>query len=544
MLPAPNGREAIVTFILDEGAQYTLRDLTVVPFSSAEPLTVFSADQVRGLMTLDTGDTFSTDEVDRSEQVVRDALRQMGYTDARVAAEVFRDTNAALVDVRMTIREGRRFRTGLVVVAGNELTQDKIIRRESELKPGHWLDGTARDETERRLRNRNLFAPPGPRASGPRVNVQAEHAIDIGYRDVLIEVAEPNTGTFAFGASVNSDTGLVGAITLNQRNFDIGDVPDTLGELLRGQAFRGGGQTFDLAIQPGDEVSVYSIGLSEPSLLDSTYALSGNIFFRQREFDDYDEERIGGRSGIGRRFGTRWNGSARIRAEQIDISDIEGDAPVDLFKVEGESNLTSITVGLNRTTVDSRFRPTRGTRTEFQVEQTGAVGGDYDYTKLRAEHSVFLTIDRDYLDRPTVVQLKTEVGYIPQEDEAPIFERFYLGGRSFRGFDFRGIGPVGVRNDTGQLGSDQVGGDFLFFLGIEVEKPLYGDILGGVVFIDSGTIEDDLGFDSYRVSIGTGLRLYLAAFGQAPLALDFGFPIVDEDSDDNEVFSFSVDLPF
>lgn len=544
VLPSPNGREAIVTFIIDEGARYTLRRVDVQPADQTIPLAVLSAEQVRGLMTIDTGDTFSNEAIDASQSAIQNALRQMGYANARVSAEVFRDTEAALVDVRVEIIEGRRFRTGLVVIAGNELTQDKVIRRESELLPGSWLDGTARDQTTRRLRNRNLFEPRGPRSSGPRVSIQPEDAADPGYRDVLIEVEETNTGTFAFGASVNSDSGLVGAITLNQRNFDIGDVPDTLDELLRGRAFRGGGQTFNLALQPGSQVSTYSIGLSEPSVFDEPYALSGTAFLRQREFDQYDEQRIGGRSGLGRRFGTRWNGSVQFRGEAIEIDSIDADAPVDLFDVEGDSNLSSITIGLNRTTVDNRFRPTEGTRTEFGVEQVGALGGDYTFSKLRAEHSVFLTIDRDYLDRPTVVQLKTQISYIPQEDEAPIFERLYLGGRSFRGFDFRGVGPVGVRNDTGELGGDHVGGDFLFFFGVEVEKPLYGDILGGVIFIDSGTIEDDFGLDSYRVSIGTGLRIYLAAFGQAPLALDFGFPIVDEETDEREVFSFSVDLPF
>lgn len=544
VLPAPNGREAIVTFIIDEGSQYILRRVQVLPADERTPLTVLSPEQVRGLMTLDTGDTFSTEQIERSESVIQNALRQMGYIDARVNAQVFRDTEAALVDVRLAIREGKRFKAGLVVISGNELTQDKVIRRESELLPGSWLDGTARDQTARRLRSRNLFEPQGPRSSGPRVSVQDESAADPGYRDILIEVEETNTGTFAFGASINSDSGLVGAISLNQRNFDIGDVPDTLGELLRGRAFRGGGQTFNLGIQPGNEVSTYSIGLSEPSLFDKPYALSGSAFLRQREFDQYDEDRIGGRVGLGRRFGTRWNGTVRLRGESIDIDSIDADAPVDLFEVEGRSSLSSVGVGFNRTTVDNRFRPTRGTRTEFEVEQVGAIGGDYDFTKLRAEHSVFLTIDRDFLDRPTVLQIKTQISYIPQEDDAPIFERLYLGGRSFRGFEFRGIGPVGIQNDTGELGDDQVGGDFLFFFGVEIEKPIYDNILGGVIFVDSGTIEDELGFENYRVAIGTGLRIYLAAFGQAPLALDFAFPIVDEPTDETQVFSFSVDLPF
>src|SRR5690606_3344182 len=112
----------------------------------------------------------------------------------------------------------------------------------------------------------------------------------------------------------------------------------------------------------------------------------------------------------------------------------------------------------------------------------------------------------------------TRVGYIPQSDEAPLFERFHLGGRAFRGFDFRGIGPVGVRNDTGELGEDQVGGEFSFFLGAQVERPVWRDVVGVAFFVDSGTVSNDFSLDEYRVSVGTGLRLYIPAFGQTPLA--------------------------
>jgi outer membrane protein insertion porin family len=140
------------------------------------------------------------------------------------------------------------------------------------------------------------------------------------------------------------------------------------------------------------------------------------------------------------------------------------------------------------------------------------------------------------------VALKT--GYIPQENESPFFERFYLGGRSFRGFDFRGIGPVGDRNDTGEPGDDHVGGDFQFFAGLEVQRPVWQEILAVVAFIDSGTISDDVSLDEYRVSIGTGVRIFLPQLGQAPLAFDVAYPLVKEDTDDTQYFSFSLDLPF
>ncbi len=549
VLPSPNAREAIVTFIVDEGEQYTLRGVQVWGIAGtrdnpAAGLTVLSPEQVAALMKVRRGEMFSARQIRASEVAVRDALRQMGYIDARVVSEQFRAVDRPEVDLRLYIDEGRRFRTGLVTIQGNEHTKDKVVRRDVDLYPDSWLDGTAVDESQRRLRNSGLYAPPGPTSQGPAVIVQPENPDFPGYRDVLVRVEETNTGRIGFGAAVNSDSGLVGAISLDQRNFDIADTPESMGEFFSGRAFRGAGQTFGLSIQPGDRVSTYSMSLSEPRLFETPYSVGGSVYFRSREYDEYDEERLGGRLRLGRSFGTRWTGFVSARLEDIDISAIETDSTVDLFAVEGKSTISGLGLGMTRTTVDSRFRPTMGSRTELGVEQVGLLGGDYDFTKMILEHTSFFRIDEDYLGRPTVLSLETRVGYIPQSDEAPIFERFNLGGRSFRGFDFRGVGPVGVRNDTGTVGSDQVGGDFSFFLGAQVEKPVWQDILGVAFFVDSGTVSDDFSLDEYRVSVGTGLRLYIPAFGQTPLAFDFAIPVLKEDSDDRQIFSFAFDLPF
>ena len=240
----------------------------------------------------------------------------------------------------------------------------------------------------------------------------------------------------------------------------------------------------------------------------------------------------------------RWSGGLNIRAENIDISDLEKSAARDYYEVKGQSFLTAMGVDLTRTTVDNRFRPTTGTRSEFAVEQFGALGGDYDFTKLSAEHYLFFPILEDDFGRKTVVSLSLKTGWIPQEGDAPVFERYYLGGRSFRGFEFRGIGPVGINNNTGEPGSDHVGGDFLAFAGIEVNRPIYQDMIAVVGFVDSGTITEGVSLDDYRVSIGTGLRIFLPQLGQAPLAFDIAYPLVKVDTDDTTWFSFSIDLPF
>ena len=65
-----------------------------------------------------------------------------------------------------------------------------------------------------------------------------------------------------------------------------------------------------------------------------------------------------------------------------------------------------------------------------------------------------------------------------------------------------------------------------------------------MVFVDSGTVTDSPAFDPYRVSVGVGIRLHIPQFGPTPLAFDFAIPLLKDDSDEEQLFSFSAELPF
>ncbi len=553
LMPSPNAREAVVTFIIDEGPRYTVREVRVElgvpgpigPQASGKAPEVISPEQARGLMEIKSGDIYSADKIRRSEEVLRNAYGQMGYVDATVSSVEFRSPGKPEADVVFIVGEGRPFKTGLVQIKGNDLTQQKVIRREVRVYPDRPLDVTGLRDTQRRLSDTRLFDPGGPGRSPPKVTIQPEDVLRPGVRDVLVEVNETNTGSLSFGAAVSSDSGVLGTISLVQRNFDILDTPDSVNELFAGRAFRGGGQTFAINIQPGTEIQNYTVSLSEPSLFESNYAGSVEGGFSSREFDQYREQRLGATLGIGRRFGDVWNGSLSLRGQQIDIRGIQASAPVDVFAVQGTNVLTGAGINLRRTEVDANIRTTRGTVLGLAVERVGAFGGDYNFTKLGADFTVFVPLYEDFFSRRTVLKLKTSVNYIPEGvGEAPVFERFYLGGRDFRGFSFRGVGPLGIRNDTKTLGGDPVGGAWAFFFGPQVEQPLVSEFISLVGFVDTGTVTNEPGFDQYRVSVGAGFRIYIPQVSPAPLAFDFGFPILKQDGDRTALFSFSLDLPF
>jgi len=559
--PAPNGREAILTYLIEEGPLYTLRSVRVdIEGDRAEP--ILGQEQIAGLISIKPGDVYSVRELDQSVQAVSTALGQMGYADARVDRVEKRDPDQPLVDLILIVTEGPRSRVGEVIIQGNDLTRQEVVRRQVQVRPMRPLDTTAIQRTQRELTRLRIFNDRPPvriTPLDPGVEFYAEvwnegslpdESLDPSltldgtdrYRDVLIDVEETNTGEFNFGGAVSSDSGLVGRISLVQRNFDIRDTPDSPGEFFSGRAFRGGGQTFQLELLPGDRVETYSIGLTEPYLFESNYSGGVSLSYRNRDFDEYDEKRYGGRVNVGRRFGTRWTGGLSLRGESVELSDIDPSRPTDIFAVADQAWIYGLQASLERSTIDSIFRPTRGSRTRLSVEQ---VFGDFTFTKIDARHTVFIPIREDYLGRPTVLSLSGQVGYIPQgNDEVPTYERFYLGGQSFRGFDFRTVSPKGIRNDNGLPSDDPVGGSWLLFGSAEIQQPIYEDIFGIVFFVDMGTVTDDLAFDEWRVSAGMGMRLYIPQLSPAPLAFDFGFPLVKEDRDESRLFTFTVDLPF
>ena len=535
LVPSPDGREAIVNFIIQENRVYTLRSLRLV--TPPEDVPVFTEAQLLALMEVQPGDAYSDAGLKKAVDAVRDAYGIMGYADAQVFKRENRDTQQPFVDVVLVVQQGRPWKTGAVEIQGNDITRDDVVREHVTLLPDRPLDTTQLRETERRLKNTRLF-----NANGVKLTIQPEDAENPGYRDVLVQVEETNTGKFIFGGSVGSDGGLVGQISIQQTNFDLSDTPDTFGELLRGEAFRGGGQTFTLSALPGTEVNELSASLADPSLFGTDYSGSVRAFYRNREFRSYDEQRVGLLFGVGERFGSRWNVNIPFRVEQIELTSIDVDAPTDYYAVEDQRLQATVGVAVSRSSFDNISFPTKGNRVQFGVDQ---YFGESSFTKVSADYDVYIQLSEDVLGRATTLKLSSSLNYIPQDQaDVPFYERFYLGGQSFRGFAFRGASPVGIRNDNGQVGDDPIGGTFSFFAGAEVRQPVFDDIVSVVGFIDTGTVDGEISFDEYRVSVGAGLRIYVPQLSPVPLAFDFGFPLLKQETDRRRVFSFSVDVPF
>jgi outer membrane protein assembly factor BamA len=355
---------------------------------------------------------------------------------------------------------------------------------------------------------------------------------DSEFKDVLVQVQETQTGSLLFGAGFNSDAGLVGSIVLNERNFDICRFPTSLSDFWEGRAFRGAGQEFRVEAVPGTELQRYSVSFREPFLFDRPYSLTTAAYYNDRIFNEYRENRTGGRFSVGRALSKAWTVSGSLRIENVDVSSVAFFAPSDYTSVIGSNFLVAPGASLTWDTRDSFLRPTEGGIMSLSVEQ---VFGDFTFPIVNFEASrYFTTWQRPDGSGKHVLAARTQIAWAG--DDAPVFERFYAGGfRSLRGFEFRGVGPF--------VNGYAVGGDFMFLNSLEYQIPIKAnDQLYLVGFLDTGTVEKSVELKDYRVSAGVGLRIIVPMLGPVPIALDFGFPIVKAANDREQLFSFWVGL--
>jgi outer membrane protein assembly factor BamA len=435
---------------------------------------------------------------------------------------------AGLVDVTFKVEEGAPVRIGDIRIEGNRLTQDKVLRRELRFFPEEPVNTKLIDRARRRLEGTGLYKPGSVQIT--TIPTKTPEVVD-----VLVRVEEADTTNLILGAGISSNSGIVGNISLVQRNFDLTDWPKSPQDFWKGEAFRGAGQLLQIVLEPGTELQRYRVDFRDPHLGDTDYSFSTSLFYFDRGRDSYDERRIGGAIGFGRELSENLQAFLNLRLENINISNIDLDVPRDVLDVKGSSNLTSVEVGLVRDTTDSLLFPSEGYRASGSLEQAGALGGNYTFTRAVLDGRKYWTVTRDVLDRRSVLSVHGRVGGI--FGDAPIFERFFAGGQgSLRGFEYRGIGPY-------KRGTN-VGGDFLALASAEYQFPIFEKTLSGVFFLDTGTVERNISMSAWRASAGVGVRFTVPFFGPVPFALDFGFPISKGKDDETELFSFSIGTSF
>jgi len=525
----PDKQKVRLIFLIGEGPRYRVRGTS---FTGAK---VFSPDEMRKQLKLTAGSSYDGDTLQRDTKKIHELYGEIGYIDAQVSVKKryadpgdappswFRPApgeKPALVDLVYEIVESEQFRVGKIDIRGNDVTKMNVIRRQFRISPGQLYNTAAVDETRHRLMETGLF-------KDVAIN---DYGDEPGVRHALVQVTEAETAMFLIGAGISSNAGVLGNVSLTERNFDLFNWGG------RGRrAFRGAGQIFSMSAEPGTEFMRFHVSWREPYLMDKPYSLGTKAYLFTAGRETWDETRYGGVVSLGRRFKNRWYAELAARVEGVQVSDLDmPQAPQDVRDAEGNSLLIGPKVTLVRDKTDSRWLPSKGDRITLSYEQ---VVGDWSFGKAMADYHIYHTVHMDGMDRKHILAGRLAGGGIV--GDAPVFERFYGGGLgSLRGFDYRGVSPrQGPFNEV-------IGGDFMVFAGGEYTFPLVGKNLRGVVFLDTGTVESDFSVSTYRAAGGVGVRLHVPFFGPVPMSLDFGFPINKDGHDDTQLISFSFGWVF
>jgi len=523
-----------LTCIINEGAAYTVDKITLTGNKQ------FDDEQLLPELKIQQGKVFNKLKGDSDVKQLNKLYRESGFIDATVEQEL-KFIAEDKVDAGFMINEGRRFRIGQVNIIGNEQTQDRVIRRildEYDFTPGNFYNadiarGDGTGYLEKMIRS-NAYTE--------SATIMPAESVKTDQKDALVTIVEGKTGMVMAGAGVSADMGAIGQLVFDERNFDIKNRPKSFYEFITGKAFKGAGQHLRIALEPGTEVSQYSISFTEPYLKDKPISLDlvGSSWERAREA--YDEERLKGFLGFEKRYKSRWRRSLSFRFENVDVSSIDLDAPKEIRDVKGSNLITAIRLGISRDLTDDRFNPTTGHIFDIGYEQAA---GDHTFGKLSGFYQKFRTIREDLAERKTILATKlygaTIIG------DAPPFEKFYAGGSGtyygIRGFDYRGVSTRGVPTTVdglpiaGAKKKDPIGSDWIILANAEVIVPLVGDNFSALFFVDSGMIDSG----GPRASVGTGIQILIPQwFGPVPMRFELATPLLKDGDDETQVFSFSI----
>jgi len=539
-----------VQFVIEEGVKY-LVDTIRFEGNKAIP-----NEELLSLINLKTGKVLTQKRRVFAQKAVKRAYGKEGYIYTQVDLDLQYTQKQGEVDAVFKVDENQKYNLGRLIIRGNHQTKDKVIRRDFDrhgFLPGKIYNMDAADRAKTRLLGAGLFEDLTVTPTGTAPDK----------RDAIVEVTETRTGLFTFGAGVDTNSGIMGQISLEQQNFDISKWPLSLSELFQGESFVGAGQRLRLDFYPGTRVTRGRINFHEPYLFDLPYYLDVDLFIFRRWREAYLEQRRGGGVTLGHRFDNDWFVDLSLRAENIQVSNLDdafrfssiwGEnrlwgffdsnldymdiAPYDVQKVEGNNFLTSLKLGIGRNTTDRIFKPTEGYKINASWEQVGALGGEFYYAALGAGGTLYKTVYMDITERKTVWAGQIRGSKII--GDAPVFERYYAGGiGSIRGFDYRGVSP---QANVAPLFPDYpVGSQYILLAGTELTHPLYEETLFGKVFCDTGMVSEG----PYRVAVGFGVEIVVPQlFRMIPMHFDFGFPLISDDKDDEELFSFTFGLNF
>lgn len=469
-----------ITVPVNEGRVFRVGELKV------EGNSIFSEQQILSIVGLQKGEIANAK---RLRDAVYEDLKKLYGSQGFVLydAEFVPDTKdnpnnpeEGIVDITITIDEGKQFRLRRLEFVGNTFTRDRVLRREFLINEGDIYNQIALERSILRINQLGYFDPVDKDRD---VEIRTDE--ELGTADVIARVAERGKQQISFNGGISgiggsffgleySTNNFLGRGEVLSFNFGVGnrqqslsvtfqqpyfrDRPISVGLTLFGQRYKFLGQGTALSTNPDflnptfDRTGNVVIG-DENLFTQTTYGANvfvtaplSEFFFRKRQFTQFS------RVGLSYQFA-----ATSITDPPVNATDPTRSIPI-IF--EQPNIITSRVTG--SFVYDTRRPAENGIDTLSGRQITAAIafsglGGDVRTYQPSISYSQFIPVRRKKSGNPEVFAFRIQAGTIGTfavTDKIrnanslsfvggiPYQERYFLGSEfDIRGYDVRAIGP-------------------------------------------------------------------------------------------------------
>jgi outer membrane protein insertion porin family len=512
---APNREGFFLTFTISEGERYK--------FGKVEVSTRFQGldiDVLRSYLTMSEGEWYDASEVEKTVTALSDVVGSLGYAFVEVRPNIRRNKDNLTIDVTFDIQEGPRVYVERINISGNTRTLDKVIRREFRLAEGDAFSTAKVRRSQERLRNLGFFE---------KVDIAAAPGSAPDKTNLEVQVVEQSTGDISFGAGYSTTSGVLGDISLRERNL------------------LGKGQELRIGLSIGTLSTLVDLSFTEPYFLDRPMAAGFDVFRTSNDrqsIASYNDSSIGFALRAGWAYSEHTRQTVRYTLRQTNIYNVQPWASYVVQANAGLSTVSEIAETVAWDTRDSRLNTTKGLLVRSSVAFAAPPGSE-QYLRTTADAVYYQTIIEDF-----VASIGGSVGAVFPYNNSflRLNNLFFIGGDTLRGFRVGGIGP----RDSNT--ADALGGTYFYTgtteLSFPIGLPKEIGILGKA-FVDVGSLWGLGGAAAYsntvltsttmRVSTGVGVQ-WISPFG--PIRIDYAVPIVYDPWDRQENIRFSFGTRF
>ena len=506
---SPDQKDFFFTFHVEEGEKY---DFGKIEITSKLPNVKTS--ELHEALSFAEGDTFSGKQIEKSITQISNAVGIQGYAFVAIEPIVKKNPETKKADITFEIKEGPRVYIEKIVFTGNDRTRDNVLRREMELHEGDAYNSQKLKNSERRLKDLGYFKT---------VNIDTEAGTGADQARIVVKVEEQSTGEIGLAGGYSTLDGPLASIRLVENNF------------------MGTGRVLHSDLSIAKKRQDFVVGIIEPYFLGRNMTGSASVFStRSSRSEAYSQQDTGIKSGIGYRLSEYWSQNFSYLIMQGKI----GKSKSFVSKYIDEQLGTTITSAVTHSIAYDRRDAARNTTSGYIIGMSNTyagLGGNVEYIQNIMNASWYYPVADEI-----ILNIRGVAGDM-ERVRKPIrtVDKFGLGGQSFRGFEYGGLGP------RDKVTGDPLGGtrywtsttELVFPLGLPSE---FG--IKGAVFTDIGslwrvgqTLPGTTVYDSnkMRASVGCGIS-WDSPFG--PISIDYSRAVKKEKYDATQtiLFGFST----